>query len=79
MRYTAAVNVSLQRRPAGEGIQCSIRGPAPRTHNGDMVPFLQAEQEKGPRRAVPLAPGGHRTYTAPAGCPVQILSRGGLR
>jgi hypothetical protein len=23
MRYTAAVNVSLQRRPAGEGIHCS--------------------------------------------------------
>ena len=30
MRYTAAVTVSLQRRPAGEGIHCSIRGPFPR-------------------------------------------------
>jgi hypothetical protein len=30
MSYTAAVNVILQRRPAGEVIHCSIRGPVRR-------------------------------------------------
>jgi hypothetical protein len=29
MRYTAAVKVILQRRPAGEVIHCSSKGPFP--------------------------------------------------
>jgi len=33
MRYTAAVNVSLQRRAVGAGIHCSIRSPFPRHAN----------------------------------------------
>ena len=36
---------------------CTIRGPSPRTHNGDMVPFLYVGPLDRPRRlGVPFGP-----------------------
>ncbi len=59
MSYTAAVNVMLQRRPAGEVIHCSIRGPAPGTRVGGR-PDVPAD--RGGPHEVPGVPRG-----APAG------------